>query len=604
MDMVCCRARLGVLMLLAFSFGAIRAGSGCDPLPKGVLGWWPGDGTPADLTAAANHGQLVNGATFAPGLVGQAFSLDGTNDRVDVPDAPSLRPQHFTLAAWVRLDDNVEWACIVCKQFGAGSADSYSLWVNFGILQGGMYGFAEAVASVPLPVGRWVHTAVSWDGAIIRLYQNGQMVAAAAGPASPVPYDSNQVIIGAEDNGTNAYAGFFDGTIDEVQIFGRALSACEIRALYRALPQGSCKGDTDADLVPDFADNCPKLPNAGQQDTDADGTGDVCDCAPADPGVFAQPGDSDQLVFLSHDMLDWCLDPTFNGPSTVYDILRGDLDQLPVSVASPECRSGCLAPLLGLVGWWTGDGNPTDLAAGNNGTLQNGATYGAGLVRQSFSLDGVNDRVLTGNLSLGNTFSVAAWVNSDAVSQGAYRRIVENGFSNAFYLGTDALGTGYKLIVKTPAAPYGTVNGGKVTPGEWQLVVGTYDGATGRLYVDGKLVSSGAFPAPGAVNLPVSIGAFTGGGNAWKGRIDEVQIYNRMLSADEVRALYEAGSAGGCKSSLGGVDAEWTAPGAADGDVPEPSAGFWYLFRGRNSCGQGPYGYATDGTESTSQICD
>jgi hypothetical protein len=430
------------------------------------------------------------------------------------------------------------------------------------------------------------------------------VIATAAGPVAPISYDANQVLIGAEDNGVNAFTAFFDGTIDEAQIFGRALSDCELRALYGAGQRGHCKGDADGDLLPDFHDNCPAVSNAGQLDADADGVGDLCDCAAANASVFTSPGDRNLVGFASPEGPDWCRDPSFTGPSTVYDVIRGNLDQLPVTTGTSACRSRCLPPLSGLVGWWIGDGATTELVGGNNGTLENGATYGTGWVRNAFSVDGINDRVRTGDMSLDNTFSVTAWVNSAAVNQGAYHRIVETSYFSQFYVGTDGLGAGYKFIVKTPSAPFGLVNGGKISPGNWQLVVGTYDGTTGTLYVDGRAVAAGAFAAPGVVTLPVNIGAYFGGGTGWNGRIDEVQIHNRALSAAEVRAIYEAGSAGQCKLALGGTDAEFTAPWAVDLAVPDPGHGFWYLYRGRNACGVGSYGFATGGTERISSVCD
>ena len=600
-------SRTGIRIVFAAGLAALSAGvqaQPCQPLPGGVEGWWPGDDTANDLTLGAHHGQLINGATFGPGLVGRAFNLDGVNDRVDVPDSPGLRPQRFTLAAWVRVDVASEWACIVCKQYGGGTANSFTLWINNGILQGGMFGFAEAVAPSPLPLNQLVHAAVTWDGTNIRLYMDGKIVARAAGPVSPIPYDASQVILGADDNGLNAYAGFLDGTIDEAQIFGRALSDCEIRALAGTGPQGSCKGDSDFDSLPDFQDNCPGVANAGQVDTDADGAGDLCDCAPADAGAVAHPGDRHELRFVSREGLDWCRDRSLTGSTTVYDVFRGDLDDLPVASGPVQCRSDCAAPVSGLAGWWPGDSSTTDLIAGNNGTLENGAGFGPGHTLAAFATDGVNDRVRTGNLTLGNAFSVAAWVNSDVVNQGAYHRIVETSFQTQLYLGTDGTGTAYKLIVKNPSAPYGTVNGGTISPGNWQLVVGTYDGTTGTLYVDGKAVASGPFAPPGTVTLPVNIGAYFAGGLGWKGRIDETQIFDRALSAAEVQALYEAGSAGQCKLALGGTDAEWTTPWAADGAIPAPGRGFYYVYRGRNACGVGSYGFATSGTERTSAVCD
>ena len=594
--------RTTAFLILAFSSGVLRAQT-CDPVPRGAVGWWPGDGTAVDLAAPGSAGALVNGATFAAGVDGQAFSLDGIDDRVDVPDAPELRPAHFTLSAWVRVDGTSANACIICKQFGAGDANSYSLWLSGGFLRGGMFRYNEAVAPTPFPLGQIVHTAVTWDGAVYRLYMDGKQIAIAAAPASLPGYDASQLIIGADDNGVNAFQGFFKGIIDEPQLYGRALSACEIRALFRARTHGACKGDADSDSIRDFQDNCPTVGNLGQQDVDADGAGDVCDCAPADPQVYAAPGSYSGLYFDAKDSLTWCGEPSVEGPATTYDVIRGDLDDLPVGTGVVACRSRCLPPLSGLVSWWAGDGNASALV-GSGGTLQNGAGVGAGWVRQALAFDGTDDRVQTGALALGNTFSVAAWVRSDVLLQGAYRRILETQYGTGFELGTDAAGTGYKLIVHNGASPYGTVQGGAIDPGAWQLVVGTYDGTTGTLYVNGAAVASGPFTPPGATNLPVYIGAYYLGGIGWNGNVDEAQVYNRVLTAAEVRAMYEAGSAGQCKAAVGGVDALFTAPFASDAETPATGHGFWYLERGKNSCGSGSYGTQSNGTPRSSPICD
>jgi hypothetical protein len=598
------RPALAAIVTAMILSGGARAQQACRQLPRGVVGWWTGDNTPNDVTLAANNGVLMNGATYGPGVFGNGFSLDGVNDRVDVADAANLHLQRFTLAAWVKLDAGPQSACIICKQYGSGDADSFSLWLNNGVLQGGMFTLSEAVSGTPFPVNQFVHAAVTYDGAIIRLYIDGKVVGRAPGPAVAIPYDANQVLIGAEDNGINAFTAFLKGTIDEAQIFGRALSDCEIRALAGARVQGFCKGDSDADLIPDAQDNCPHVSNAGQADADGDGAGDACDCNSADAGVVSSPGDRNELTFTSKDDLDWCGDPSLTGASTVYDVVRGELSSLPVGTGTPACRSKCVAPLSGLAGFWAGDDNTTDLVAANNGTLENGAAYGPGLTRDAFGFDGVNDRVRTGNLSVGSAFSFATWVNSNVVNQGAYKRIAETSFATDFEMGTDGTGLAYKFIVKTTAAPYGTVNGGTISPGDWQFVAGTYDGASGTLYVNGKAVASSAFPPPGPVSAPLYLGAYVGGGFGWNGRIDESQFYNRSLSASEVETLYEAGSAGTCKQALGGTDSQWTTPWAADASIPAPGHGYWYVYRGRNGCGVGSYGFATGGAERLTTVCN
>lgn len=78
------------------------------PPPPGLVSWWPGDGNALDIVNE-NHGELWNGATFAPGKVDQAFSFDGIDDVVYAyPGAGINDLQELTIDAWVRLDSMPE----------------------------------------------------------------------------------------------------------------------------------------------------------------------------------------------------------------------------------------------------------------------------------------------------------------------------------------------------------------------------------------------------------------------------------------------------------------------------------------------------------------
>ena len=68
--------------------------------PAGLVAWWRGENNALD-SAGTNHGTALNGTSYAPGIVGQAFTFDGFNDAVLVPDAPAMRPTSFTLEGWV-----------------------------------------------------------------------------------------------------------------------------------------------------------------------------------------------------------------------------------------------------------------------------------------------------------------------------------------------------------------------------------------------------------------------------------------------------------------------------------------------------------------------
>src|SRR5207244_6413313 len=75
----------------------------CLAASSGLAGWWPGDGNGNDIVGV-NNGALLGGATVtAAGVVNSAFSFDGTNAYVQIPDAPELKPANLTIEAWVRF---------------------------------------------------------------------------------------------------------------------------------------------------------------------------------------------------------------------------------------------------------------------------------------------------------------------------------------------------------------------------------------------------------------------------------------------------------------------------------------------------------------------
>src|SRR5258706_4514474 len=74
------RIALMIAVLIA-TFSQLAAGGQCNYPPSGLVSWWPGEGT-ADDAFGGNPGGLVNGVTFTPGKVGQAFNFNGVSDYV------------------------------------------------------------------------------------------------------------------------------------------------------------------------------------------------------------------------------------------------------------------------------------------------------------------------------------------------------------------------------------------------------------------------------------------------------------------------------------------------------------------------------------------
>ncbi|MDQ7008418.1 MAG: thrombospondin type 3 repeat-containing protein [Acidobacteriota bacterium] len=120
----------------------------------------------------------------------------------------------------------------------------------------------------------------------------------------------------------------------------------------------------DGDDIPDACDTCPALDDPLQVDTDGDGAGDGCDCAPANPFVIATPGEVTGLLMAADgSTLTWSDSvAAAAGRDTVYDLLRGRVDELPLgSGPSEQCLAQALdapsaqdttPPPAGVVFWY------------------------------------------------------------------------------------------------------------------------------------------------------------------------------------------------------------------------------------------------------------
>jgi hypothetical protein len=213
-------------------------------LPDGLVGRWSFD-EPRDepvVRDVSGHrlgGELV-GAERADGITGGAIACGG--GVAVVPDDPLLSvPESLTLDCWVRTDvadQHNRW--IVNRVFGGGEATGYRL----GLL-GGKPCFEvpqapwshHLTAPEPLPLGRWVHLAGTFDGQRMRLFVDGVEAGALdrPGPIHPSHFD---LVIGGFAAGSRAN---FEGRVDEVRLFSKALGAAEIAAQHEAMVRAAAQ---------------------------------------------------------------------------------------------------------------------------------------------------------------------------------------------------------------------------------------------------------------------------------------------------------------------------------------------------------------------------
>ena len=207
----------------------------------------------------------------------------------------------------------------------------------------------------------------------------------------------------------------------------------------------------------------------------------------------------------------------------------------------------------GLVGHWTFDGKDmpqgqvNDISGqGNNGSMYNMSTstsYVPGKLGQGLNFDGVNDHVRAVHI-LGaiNTVTMSAWVKNNNATIAGSQSIVFRGTALTFELfvsGNDDL----QSWIENSVAWHGAANSAAFTDwDQWHHVVAVYDGSNVRLYRDGSQV---AISGSETGNLPSSTRTIITQGSSsayWQGLIDDVRIYNRALSASEVKQLYLQGS--------------------------------------------------------------
>lgn len=210
-------------------------------------------------------------------------------------------------------------------------------------------------------------------------------------------------------------------------------------------------------------------------------------------------------------------------------------------------------PTSGLVSWWRAEGNANDSVGANNGTLFNGAGYGASIFGSSFTFDGNNDHVrVPDNISLrfNTAITVGAWIYP--TSHGAYHNILGKwdavfGISqHSFSIALEPGGRGYMVLspsgIQDGSATVLTAN--TVPLNTWSHLAATYDGSSIRIFFNGvqagELAYSNGFLSS---TDDLAIGGFVGGGapgqvvSPFAGRIDEAVIYSRALSANEIATL-------------------------------------------------------------------
>ncbi|HLM59524.1 MAG TPA: Calx-beta domain-containing protein, partial [Pyrinomonadaceae bacterium] len=211
----------------------------------------------------------------------------------------------------------------------------------------------------------------------------------------------------------------------------------------------------------------------------------------------------------------------------------------------------CVAAPSGLTTWYRAENNADDAAGTHNATMNGGATYTVGKVGQAFSFSSANvGAVLTPEINLGTAYTIEFWVQPTGTNNSGYHtllyrynRHVDSNFTGIYYRNYDSTFQKYISFDDLAYSPHNSV-----LPDQWYHIAVTHNNVNNssprRIYINGTHVASefGTIFANFRTGLRIGGQVFT----PFNGKLDEISLYNRVLTQGEILDIVSAGGDGKC----------------------------------------------------------
>ena len=497
---------------------------------NGLVSWWKGENNAQDSYKFGHHGTIEGSATFMSGRTGQAFKFDGKDDLINLGSKPGTifaDPTNASLSVsfWMKTAaTKSSQGSMYMIDSGAGTESKRGFYCN--TAQGSIYCAVrqaaviyKVAASNVMPLNSWKYVTLTFDNENdeLKLYVDGALSKTGTEEqVSGITFASTQAVIGA----TNSKQLFFNGSLDEVAVWNRALSTGEIKSIYDAGATGMCS-------ITAFV--CGNgIPEAGEECDDnnlLDGDG----CASTCQTESAICGDSVcEIKFES-------------------------------TIACPQ-DCGLVCPTNELVSWWKGE-NGKDSLSSNHGVLGGDADLVPGKVDNAFYFDGDGDYFSLGQKPgtifadpTGSSLSVSFWLRTNATKspQGALY-ILDSGAGTAARRGFYCSTSQGKLdcAIKHASSIYQVSANNAIPLNVWKFVTFTFDNAEEelKLYVDGVSVATGTKAALSSSTFPIPtsvIGATNLQTLSFNGTLDEIAVWSRVLAPAEINGIYDKSNIGMC----------------------------------------------------------
>lgn len=493
--------RTTLRMMAASVCFILFCGIACADLSDGLMAYWTFDegmGSTAYDSAGNNDGTL-NGATWTAGRIENALDFDGANDFVSVPANPSLDFSHsYTISAWLKPTENPSHAMVWFGYHGGVPyGPNYYRSIHFrmypnGQIRCGLYGDALNTTSGIVTFGEWNHIVYSYDYGTEKasIIVNNQLVV--SGTLEPYVGGLRTATIGKWDVDFQSQENF-DGLMDEFMVYGRALSAEEIQQLYLL--------------------EIPELLGI-----EIIGSDQAAESFPTPYKAIAYYDDNSTREVTAS--ANWFVEPVAMANITG-GVLTAEKIDLPTVVTIKAQYS-----------------------QGENGQQAEKQVSILPICPGGSALkyDGVNDYIKLPSIlnPAESSFSAFAWVRLDTKST-AYQAILQQEDEDTYHPGRTWLFRGPDDTLRCSIGGNLTISPVPVfsTPSQWVHVGVMYDGQTVNLYANGQWVASSTKQAETCMG-EMLIGAPKSPQNPlnfWNGLIDDVRIYDRVISVEEVQVL-------------------------------------------------------------------
>ena len=244
-----------LLSLLIFSFVATSSAeqNGEVDLTEGLVAYYPFNGNADDESGNGNDG-TANGALLTEdrfGNANSAYNFDGVDNYLNFGNNDSLNiTEAISLIAWI-YPRSLEKGRIISKW---GYHSGYELDVVSDEIRFNLNQYVQATSSISGMENQWIFVSATWDGNIVKLYINNSLVDSSDYAESLVT-SPNNLLIGEMAN--FAPIGYFNGILDDLRIYNRALSESEIQQLYNGQESDESTGGTDVEaFVTRFYQQC------------------------------------------------------------------------------------------------------------------------------------------------------------------------------------------------------------------------------------------------------------------------------------------------------------------------------------------------------------